>query len=156
MNGMLEIVFEGVQLNHLAGLVMDYICEEGNISEATQDGIYVPSKYIIDPAYWEGIGSATEDTACTVNLRTIKIGGKSVDMATLRIIHYSNVNDVSVLLSSIDCKRVGLSDSDGIYHWARDISGKFGVENFYGGVEPASDEDMRLFSKNGIGLIQKL
>lgn len=156
MNGLLEFVFEGVPPNHLARMVMDCICEEENVSEATQDGADLPLKSVLDPVYWSNIASVSEDMACTVNLRTLRIGGKSIERATLQIIHYSGTNDVSVLLASTDCKKGNIYAAEEIYQWAREISEKFGVDNFYGGLEPASDVPTQLFSKNGVGSIHAL
>jgi len=156
MNGLLEFVFEGVPANQLAQLIMDCLCEEENVSDATQDGVNLPLKFVLDPAYWSSIGSVGEDKACTLNLRVLRIRSKSVERATLQIIHYSDINDVSVLLASTDCKQGNVSNPEEIYQWAREISEKYSVDNFFGGLEPASDEHTQLFSKSGVGPVKTI
>lgn len=147
MNGLMEFVFEDISRDHLARMIIDSIGGGENVTDAVRDGVDVPLTSISDAFYWNDFGTSSEDTACTINLRTLKIGAAAVDLATLRIVHYGDSNDVTILVSSSDWMSVNMHDSDEIFQWAQRLAEEYTVANFFGGFEPATDEDMQLFSK---------
>jgi len=156
MNGLLEFVFEEVPPDHLAQMVLECAREKNNVSEVVQDGTILRSDYLFDLANLSEIAVGDEDVACTVNLISLRVGEKLVEQVTSRIIHYGDISDVSFLFSSAECKAVGISASEELYRWAKALSGKYCVANFFGGLEPASDEHTQLFSKDRVGPIMEL
>ncbi len=156
MNGLLEFLFEGVPPKGLASMVLDLICEGTNVVEATCRGIDIPPTSVMDPAFWNELGHFDDDTTCHVNLRTIRIGEKSIAQATIMIVFYGEINDVSVLLSTTDCRQADLLASEKIYRWARAISEKYDVDNFCGGLDSASDEDTQMYSQSGVSAVPTL
>jgi hypothetical protein len=156
MNGLLEFVFEEVSPNYLAEMVIECVREKNNVGEVVQDGAPLPLDSVLDPAYLSKIAVGDEDVACTANLKDLNVGGKLVECVTLRIIHYGDVSDVSLLFSSLDCKKAGISTSEELYRWAKGFSIKYRIANFFGGLEPASDEQTQLFSKDRVGPVMEL
>lgn len=130
MDGLLEFLFERVPPKHLAAMVLDLIREETNVDEATRRGIDIPLMSVMDPAFWNRLAISDDDTMCHVNLRTIRIEEKSIARATIMIVRYGEITDVSVLLSTTDCRQANLLTSKKIYCWARTISKKFDIDNF--------------------------
>jgi hypothetical protein len=156
MNGLLEFVFEEAPSNHLAEMVIEFVREKNNVSEVVQDGAPLRLDSVLDSAYLSKIAVGDEDVACTANLKDLKVGEKLVECVTLRIIHYGDISDVSLLFSSLDCKKAGISTSEELYRWAKGFSVKYCTANFFGGLEPASDEQTQLFSKGRVGPVMKL
>lgn len=156
MNGLLELVFEGIPPKHLADMVVECVREKNNVSEVEQDGMPLPRDSVLDSAYLSQIAANEEDVACTANLKGLRIGEALVECVTLRIIRYGDVCDVSLLFSSLDCKRAGISASEELYRWAKEFSVKYCIADFFGGLEPASDEHTQLFSKDRVGPVMEL
>lgn len=156
MNELLEFTFEDVLANELGAMLLYCLQGEDNLCDAIQDGVCLSRKNVFDLLYWTQIGCACEDIACTLNLRRIEVGNILVESATIQVIHYSGITDVSVLLSSSDCKNANLFYAEDIYQWAKKLSAKYGASDFFGGLEPASDKSTQLFSRNGVGTIVKI
>jgi hypothetical protein len=156
MNGLLEFVFEEVPSNHLAEMVIECVRDKNNVTEVVQDGAPLRVDSVLDSAHLSKIAVGNEDVACTANLKDLGVGEALVECVTLRIIHYGHISDVSLLFSSLDCKRAGISTSEELYRWAKDLSVKYGIVNFFGGLEPASDEHTQLFSKDRVGPVMEL
>jgi hypothetical protein len=156
MNGLLEFVFEEVSPSHLAAMVIECVREKNNVSEVVRDGVPLRLDSVLDSAYLSKIAAGDEDVACTANLKHLSVGEKLVECVTLRIIHYDDISDVSLLFSSFDCKKAGISTSEELYRWAKGFSVKYRIANFFGGLEPASDEQTQLFSKDRVGPVMEL
>ena len=156
MNGLLEFVFEEVSPSHLAAMVIECVREKNNVSEVVRDGVPLRLDSVLDSAYLSKIAAGDEDVACTANLKHLSVGEKLVECVTLRIIHYDDISDVSLLFSSLDCKKAGISTSEELYRWAKGFSVKYHIANFFGGLEPASDEQTQLFSKDRVGPVMEL
>lgn len=156
MRGLLEFVFEGISPSQLSRVVIDSIGQIENVTDATLDGSDLPLSLALDAVYLSNIASAGEDTACLLNLRALTIADKRVERVTLQITHYGNNNDLSVLLSNTDCLNAQISTAVELYAWAKVVSEKYEVKNFYGGLEPAFDENTQLYSKDRIGPILTL
>lgn len=156
MDGLLEIVFENVSRQHLVDIIISIIGREDNLIEARQDGSPVNFDDIFDASYWGRIATASEEISCTFNSRYLNILNKNIRDITTRVVHYGSLNDVSVLFSSHDCKYAGFFAAEDFFQWASEISKKYEVDNFFGGLDPASDENTQLFSRDGVGPIDKL
>lgn len=156
MHGLLEFVFEGISPDQLARVVIDSVGQEENVGDATQDGSALPPDAVLDPGYLTGIASTGESAGCSINLRSLRMDGKLVQRATLQVIHYDGKNDLSVLLASTDCLNADLSSAEEFYQWAKSVSERYEIENFYGGLEPAFDGSTQLYSKGRIGPVLKL
>lgn len=156
MDGLLEFVFEGISPDQLARIVIDSAMQTENVSEATRDGDDFPVESVLDPLYWSGVASADVSVACTINLRVLKVGDKFVKNATLQVIHYEKTNDMSMLLASTDCKSANIATAAELHQWAKSASERYQILNFYGGLEPAFDENTQLFHKNKVGPILEL
>ena len=156
MDGLLEFTFEDVSPEHFTQMVLDNIGEDENILDAAQDSNPFPIELIRDSHHLANIAGSVNNISCNINLKKLKIAEKSVKNVTLRIVHYSCVTDVSMLCTSTDCKDANISTAIELYNWAVDICQKYGVNNFYGGLEPADDEDTQLFSKGGVGPILEI
>lgn len=156
MDGLLEFLFERVPPKRLASMVLDLIREETNVDEATRRGLDIPRTSVMDPAFWNRLAISDDDTTCHVNLRTIIIKEKSIARATIMIVRYDEITDVSVLLSTTDCRQANLFASKKIYYWARTISKKFGIDNFCGGLDSAFDEHTQMYTNGGVSSIETL
>lgn len=130
MNGLLEFSFEGISQEHLAPMLLELMCNENNVTSATFHGNDISLSSAIDTAFWTSLVSLGEDVSCYVNLRTLKIQGTSVTQASLLFIRYNNTNDLSVLLSTTDCRRASILASDEFYQRARTIAEKIWMQEF--------------------------
>ncbi|NHZ38370.1 hypothetical protein [Massilia rubra] len=151
MNELLEFAFDGVSPDCLGKMMMDFARATENVSTAVQDGLDLPLASVLDPAYWHSLTTAGCDSWCIINLKTIDIGDKAVDSATLLMFHNDELYNLAVLLSSKDCTKANLESAEEFYQWAKASGKKYCVADFYGGMDPASDEKTRLYSKGAAG-----
>lgn len=156
INGLLEFSFAGIPQEHLAPMLLDLVCDENNVTSTIFHGNDISRSSAIDTAFWNSLVSLGEDVFCYVNLRTLKIQGTSVAHASLLFIRYKNTNDLSVLLSTTDCRRASILASDEFYQWARTIAEKYGCKNFCGGLDSACDKDTQMYTKSGVSTITTL
>lgn len=155
MNGLLEFVFENVPALKVAPCVLNLIGHEGNVKNVTRDGDeLLPISDIVDAEFWRRLALQEEDVAILLNIEEVEIGARLIKGATLQVIHYGDLNDLVVVLSSEDCRKGGMVRSEDMYEWAKSVANVFEVANFFGGLEPASDEKTQLFLASGVGVIQ--
>jgi len=151
MHGLLEIVFEEVPPDRLAGIVVDHMGGEANIIDAAEDGVPLPTDAVEISRRLSDIALMNATVACNINLKAMKVGEKSVPYVTLRIIRYDLKTDVSILFTSTDCNAAQIWTSEELRRWAMRVGEKYGAKNFYGGLDPAEDEKTRLFSRTCVG-----
>lgn len=151
MHGLLEIVFEDVPPDRLAGIVVDHMGDEANIIDAAQDGVPFPTDAVDISRRLSHIALMDATVACIINLKAMKIAEKLVPNVTLRIIRYDLHTDVSILFTSTDCYAAHISTSDELHRWAMRVGEKYGAKDFYGGLDPAEDQKTQLFSKTCVG-----
>ncbi|MEJ8294380.1 hypothetical protein WKI45_16255 [Delftia tsuruhatensis] len=157
MDGLLELIFEGVSAYNVDHFMMELINDEDNVAEIIQDGngplLFKP---VFDGDMWNLVASSDDDTIVCLNLKQLSVGLKSIKRATLQLVHYDHVNDIVVLFSTTDCKYGGVIYSEEIYRWAEGLAKSFNIGGFLGGLEPAADEEAQIFSVRGVGPIAKL
>lgn len=156
MNGLMEFVFEDIAASNVAGMIAAFVPDVMSVSEVTRDGEPLPINWPFDSDALPQVVSSNEDAAVVINVRSLAIGDKSVRNATIRILRYGGVNDVSVLATSTDCKACGINTANELFRWAKTVSERYCVSNFYGGFDPAFDERTQLYSKSGVGPIVEL
>ncbi|MBN3004088.1 hypothetical protein JW897_10125 [Chromobacterium alkanivorans] len=155
MNGLLEFVFENVPPLKVAPCVLSLIGHERNVKNVIRDGDEpLAISDVVDAGFWRRLASQEEDVAILLNMEEVEIGTRLIRGATLQVIHYGNLNDLVVFLSSEDCRKGGMVRSEDMYEWAKSVADLFEVANFFGGLEPANDEQTQLFLASGVGLIQ--
>lgn len=151
MNELFEFAFDGIPADSLGNLIIDLIRTADQIVDAMENGVDVLPASVLDRVYWHGIASRSGEAACIINFKTVEIGGKHVARPTLIMMHYDDMSDISIVVSGGDCKNAGLNAGADFYQWARKISEKYCVTDFYGGLDAAQDMNTRLFSKDGPG-----
>ncbi|MCG8986749.1 hypothetical protein MI467_07800 [Delftia acidovorans] len=118
MDGLLELIFEGVPAYNVDHFMMELIHDEDNVAEIIQDGSGpLLVKPVFDGDMWNLVASSDDDTIVCLNLKQLSVGLKSVKRATLQLVHYDHVNDIVVLFSTTDCKCGGVIYSEEIYRW---------------------------------------
>lgn len=152
MNGLLELVFEDVSADSIGSFTMKLIGDEANIVDIHRNGDEsLPTYSAFDFNIWSELARSEENSTIFINLNRLNIASKAVVNATLQIVHYKNMNDLIILLSTEDCKKANLVLSDDIYQWVLRISQSFNVTDFFGGLEPADDERTQIYSSCGAG-----
>ncbi|NHZ42765.1 hypothetical protein [Massilia aquatica] len=151
MNELFEFAFDGIPADSLGNLIIGLIRTADQVVDAMEDGVDLLPASVLDPVYWRGIAARSGDAACIINFRMLDIGGKQVARPTLIMMHYDDMSDFSIVLFGGDCKNAGLNAADDFYQWARKISERYCVTDFYGGLDAAWDANTRLFSKDGLG-----
>lgn len=153
MEGLFEFVFERVPSPHLARMVFDLLRDKLNVTEVARDGEAVAIEDMLAEEYLAELSISEQDTAINISLMVLHLEETKIPRATVRVIRYDRNTDFSVLVNSTDCKAGGIHSSNEIYTWARSVSEKYGIENFFGGLDPAFDEHTQLYSSDGPGPI---
>lgn len=81
---------------------------------------------------------------------------KNIASCSIQVIANGINIDVLILCASDDCNNAGISCGKDLFVWARYVAEKFGFDDFYGGMEPATDVKTQLYSKNGVGLLNSI
>jgi|GEM_PF-2427145 len=141
MGELIEIVFENVEKHALASFVME-LADYGK----TVKNYHVLSGH--GQADWQNYGSVLNTIekltggSLFVNLVSLDMGNITLSHCALRVIQYDDKFDLEI---SVDSEDVRLYEYM-LPRFAMEMAEKYHVENFYGGIEPATDEDTRIFT----------
>lgn len=154
MDNLLEIVFENINKNCLnnflhkineSAFVTEKKCTE-NISLICNKK---PRLYIE-----EGVLDISESFAVFFKIKEIKVGAHNLENVFLRVVKYENYFDVDFNFKIAEEKTPELMHC--LHAYAKKISIDFEVKNFFGGIEPASDEETRYFTNEISGPLGKV
>lgn len=151
MDGLLEFCFERIGKKEISPLVKFLAISRENIVDVkdTMSDEFTMSD-IFDEKYWCR-QLPTAENILYINLKRILIDNIYVENCSMLIMANGDSFDFSILLSSNDCKKSGIVNAQIFFNWASEISQKFGIVNFFGGLDPAEDIDTQLYTINGIG-----
>lgn len=152
MANLFEVVFENVAKNNVMELlshltpeprsIVNYQCSEKNqlinTSEYTETLCYFLNFY--------------GDASMLIHLDHIKIDAVILPEILLRLVKYGEQYDVDYNFDLNLIKDMNMPDLvKKIHNHTKNIAKDINVSNFFGGMEPASDESTRYFTNNNLG-----
>lgn len=153
MSSILEVVFERVTKScviQLLSLLIKNVEEISSIQCSEKVELFVNdglSKEAIDQFLrFDG------EIIALFNLKAMKLRDIVLPNVQLRLVKYENEYDIDF---NFDCNEIENTSTavliDELHAQAKDFACKFDIASFYGGMEPASDEDTRYFTNDVLG-----
>jgi len=152
MTELLEIVFEKVSADALAGILFD-ITEQGHLIENCEMN---GETYIVE---WEEVSNvlkffqgSNDDFALTYSANFLFIGDNKIPECQIRVIRGQDFSDLEInfrsnSLTSMDKANIVTE----LMKFSFELAAKYEIENYYCGLEPAVDEETRFFTKDKVG-----
>lgn len=153
MAELIEVVLEDVPkskvyetIEHIlgdAGEVMEVQCSEQiadcDQAELSEKGI-------------KSFLELSEQASILVNVDGLKIGKVTIPSVLLRIVKYEDSVDIDFNFSESDLRDITTADlMSKIHAYVADLGKRYGISHWFGGMEPASDEDTRYFTGDEVG-----
>lgn len=153
MLGLIEIVFENISPDELP-LLMLYLSKNGN--EILSYMFSNDEGYEID---WGNIDWGNElknrhkEYIVVGSLRALEIGELVIPNCVFRILLNEDKIDVEIAMNIRNLDKLLRNDLDSILQkFCFEVFSKFTtIKNYYAGLEPASDEDTRIFTLDNSG-----
>ncbi|OQX02201.1 MAG: hypothetical protein BWK80_58400 [Desulfobacteraceae bacterium IS3] len=155
MGELIEIVFENIGKNSLTSFLTELSDFGRNIKN-----YYISSGYGHDTKIdWQNSDSVSEglekisEGSMFVNLNALNTGSIPIRGCSLRIIHYDTDFDLEINFDSEDIPSLpdGRKMENVLHDFAVKTARKYGITDFYGGIEPAVDADTRFFTCENVG-----
>jgi hypothetical protein len=106
----------------------------------------------LDVKALDSILSFHGDVTVIINLDDMKVGGLILPKVLLRLVKYGERYNIDFNFDSNELENVSMVSLATEFHdHTKEIARNNGVDNFFGGMEPASDEDTRYFTNNDLG-----
>ncbi|MCC6997779.1 MAG: hypothetical protein IT370_24390 [Deltaproteobacteria bacterium] len=140
MSQLIELVFDGVSMAVAERLLDDLLARTSGACSAEIDGVPLAG-----PAHGRALVGAIKEFAW-VRLGTFVLPGLGpVANVALRVLHLGAVWDVELNLDLDDVAAPELL-TDALHELAQTLAERHDVACYYAGLEPAIDEDTRLFT----------
>ncbi|WP_409523500.1 hypothetical protein [Nitrincola sp. MINF-07-Sa-05] len=153
MTNLVEVVFESVDEGCIIQFFLMLIQGSKKISG------YQCSENI--PMFTEGELSEEElsrfldfngDASILINADDVKLGDVFLPNIQLRLVKYGCEYDVDFNFNCDEIENVSMGALiNGIHSYAKSLALEFGISSYYGGMEPASDEETRYFTNEEVG-----
>ena len=149
MQEIIEILFEDVQLEKLAELLMKVnsssILEDYQISS---DGPEIEINLQYHNILIDTINQSS-DGSFYFNFSEFKLNGIELSIIGFQIYKYDNKYDLNLHLKQMEISQVITIFN--LRSWTEILAGELKAKNYFCGHEPASDKETQFFSKESIG-----
>jgi hypothetical protein len=108
MNRLSESVFEGISVENVARVNADFVPNDKDVSKVIGNGEPLQLSSLLKLHTLLTMLSSNQDSECGINFRSFTIGEKSVGHATIRILQYGGVNNVSAFFC---CRGLSLTET---------------------------------------------
>ena len=151
MNGIIEIIFEGVPDENVDNLVRAII-GRADVLDVSHSELGVIENSLTRHGLICSLKKYDVPVSIFINLSFAEIGGVVIAAPLLRVLRFENVNEASVVFSDRDVKDG--DDQDAVSKLAEgtdEIAHMAGALDCYCGFEPATDMSTRLFTRGKVG-----
>jgi len=151
MDGLIELIFDGVPDGAIHGLVRNLIHGSDILDISHSElGSLDPKRIGEDlMAFFD-----KETVPITIFIRTtcIMVGGISINRPLVRILRFQGSNEVAVEFNSTDIDATDRKDTVAkLAAGAKVLADSAAIPKYYCGFEPATDTRTRLFSQGKVG-----
>lgn len=149
MSELIEIVFEDVKKHALTS----FVAELSDYGRAVKDYRLLSEHGENVKTDWQDYASVLNiiekitDGSLFVNLISLDMGEITLSGCALRVIRYDDRFDLEISFDSEDAPLYEYM----VPRFASEMAERYQVENFYAGIEPAADEETRLFTRDKPG-----
>lgn len=153
MSSLFEVVFENIAKSNVIRLLLLLIAGAGKIINAQcSEDIRLIVSGELDVKALDSVLNFQGGVAVLINLDYLKVGGVILPKVLLRLVKYGEQYDIDFNFDSNDLENVDMmSLVTELHDHAKEIAKDHDVGAFFGGMEPAADEDTRFFTNNDWG-----
>ncbi|WP_426395237.1 hypothetical protein ACN9M1_13900 [Ralstonia sp. R-29] len=151
MDGLIELVFEGVPEHAVDKLVCD-LRQGAAILEIFHSELGCLAPEQADQDLTQFLTKETTPVSLFVRTALVTVGGIPIRNPLVRVLRFAGVIEVTVVFESADIDAADRKDATTkLAAGTESLACSMGVSRYYCGFEPATDERTRLFSKGRLG-----
>ena len=150
---MLEVVFEGILRSKVYMLLMKLLSNSGKIIEVhCSEKIKVFDNNSISEQKIGSFLNLPDSASLLIKLSYIEIDSIVISSVLLRLVKYGDQFDIDFNFDERDVRNMSTTVlMKKIHQYVVDLGKRHEVNHWFGGMEPASDEDTRYFTDNKLG-----
>lgn len=153
MNNLFEVVFEGIDRNCVVRFLLHFISSSKQIISITcSENVVFMEGGVLNAEGLESVININEDMCVLIKLQDMKASSVLVPDVLLRLVKYGEEFDVDF---SFDASKLKNIDepliTKHLHAFAEEMAKDVKLKNFFGGMEPASDESTRYFTNKNTG-----
>ncbi|MFW3013093.1 hypothetical protein [Pseudomonas aeruginosa] len=152
MKELFELIFEGVNPSRLFSLLKEIESKSDRIFDFNfSEDFFSSNVDIFSELLIDSFLGFNGDLYFGVSMEGFNVkDGLKLPVVLLRVLKYQGEVDVGLFFYMNDFNSAGKVMLE-FQKYMNEISADFGFENFYGGLEPASDQETRFFTNNRQG-----
>ena len=147
MAELLEVVLEDILRSKVCQLLMDLLEHAGQIIEIQcSEPIKLSSKTDISEDEIESFLSLSNDASLIIKLAHLNLAGSIIPSVLLRLVKYNDQFDIDFNFHESDIAEGATALMKKLQLYISDLGKEYQVSGWFGGIEPASDEETRYFT----------
>lgn len=153
MKNLLEVVFESIDKSSVIP-VLNKLCFDTKqiISAECNENFELMKDGHLNLNVLETVLNFNENITVFLKIKSMIIEDVPLSSVLLRIVKYDDQFDIDFSFDANEIQSIDIvSLMKRIHSFSKNISEEFRIANFFGGVEPASDETTRYFTRNVLG-----
>lgn len=153
MAEILEVVLEGVLRSKVNQILMILLSNAGTIVDVQcSEDIQLSDEERISEQEIEAFLNLSDDACLSIKLSTLKIDGIAIPSVLLRLLKYNDQFDIDFNFNESDIENISTTAlMTKLHSYTTKLGESYEVGHWFGGMEPASDEDTRYFTDNKFG-----
>lgn len=153
MDSLIELVFECTPKDKVIELLVHLICDAERIAGIdNQENIQLVEEGVLNKEAVESIINFASDASILLRLENMKIDSIILPLVLLRLVKYHDQYDIDFNFNLNDIHNIDVNKLIEVLHnYVTTLAKENGVESWFAGIEPASDEDTRYFTNEGLG-----
>lgn len=153
MADLLEVVLENVLRSKVCQLLMLLLGQAGQITEIQcSEVIKFSSETNISEGEIESFLNLPDDASLIIKLSSLDIADCIIPSVLLRLVKYGDQYDVDFNFDESDVTSMDtMALMKQLHGYISELGERYEVGDWFGGIEPASDEDTRYFTGNEFG-----
>lgn len=153
MSDLLEVVLENILRSKVCQLLAFLLGHAGQIIEIQcSEPIDISSETDISEDEIESFINLNDDASLIIKLNNLNVAGIIIPSVLLRLVKYDDQYDIDFNFDESDIAGVGTTGLMKKLHvYISDLGKNYQVADWFGGLEPASDEETRYFTNSEFG-----
>ena len=155
MADLLEVVFEGVSKDKAVGLFMALLSGSLNLSVVScPEDIKLTDGIELDKSVLNSLVNI-EDLALLINVDTLKLEHINLSNVLIRLTKYEKLFDIDFNIDIDNCRNINKKTFiRELQNVVSKLAGNHQITSYFAGMEPATDEDTRYFTRDEVGPLQ--
>lgn len=148
MSNLIEVVFEGVAKGCVMQLLALLIQSAEKLTgiQCSENIVLLVNDELSEEALNQLL-NFNGDVSVLFNLQDVKLGSIVLPSVQLRLVKYGSDYDIDFNFDYNELENVSMTTLiNSLHSKAKTLASEFDITSFYGGMEPASDEDTRYFT----------